>query len=75
MKSLLFSLAFIGLISCSSWVLVLDEEFNGSALDTTKWTYDIGTDEWGWGNNELQFYTDRVDNVKVTGGNLILTAK
>jgi beta-glucanase (GH16 family) len=38
------------------------------------WGYDIGTGENGWGNNELQYYTDRTKNVTVNNGYLILTA-
>ncbi len=56
--------------------LVWEDDFTvDGAPDTTKWTYDIGTGTNGWGNNEVQYYTDRPENVKVEGGNLIITAK
>ncbi|MCV6629439.1 MAG: glycoside hydrolase family 16 protein, partial [Flavobacteriaceae bacterium] len=56
--------------------LVWEDDFNtDGAPDATKWTYDIGKGTNGWGNNELQHYTDRSDNVKVQNGNLIITAK
>lgn len=63
--------------------LVWSDEFEGNALDTTKWSFDLGDgcdrgegDELcGWGNNELQYYTDRPENVKVEDGKLIITAK
>ncbi|MCD1653445.1 family 16 glycosylhydrolase [Treponema zuelzerae] len=58
-----------------SWNLSWHDEFNENFLDMTKWSYDTGTGAWGWGNNELQYYTDRPDNVQVTGGNLVITAK
>ena len=46
--------------------LVMEEEFETSgAPDPEMWTYDIGTGENGWGNNELQYYTDRAENVVV----------
>ena len=39
------------------WELVWSDEFDGEgAPDETKWTYDVGN--WGWGNNEPQYYTD-----------------
>ncbi|MFN0081186.1 MAG: family 16 glycosylhydrolase [Ferruginibacter sp.] len=54
--------------------LLWSEEFNtAGAPDASKWGYDLGAG--GWGNNELQFYTNRVDNVTVSGGTLKITAK
>ena len=53
------------------------DEFNGTELDATKWTYDIGTGAGtvgdGWGNNELQYY--RKENAVVADGVLTITAK
>ncbi len=56
--------------------LVWEDDFltNGTP-DPTKWTYDIGTGTNGWGNNEVQYYTDRPENVVVDNGNLIITAQ
>ena len=39
------------------------------------WDYEIGTGVDGWGNQELQYYTDRPENIKVEDGKLIITAK
>jgi beta-glucanase (GH16 family) len=55
------------------WVLDWSDEFDGSALDATHWVAETGGD--GWGNHELQFYTDRPANVRVEGGNLVLQAQ
>ena len=33
------------------------DEFDGSAIDTSKWTFEIGTGSSGWGNNEKEYYT------------------
>jgi len=59
----------------SGWTLVWSDEFNGangSAPDSTKWTYDTGGK--GWGNNELECYTNQLQNAQVQGGNLVITA-
>jgi beta-glucanase (GH16 family) len=59
-----------------NWQLVWQDEFVGSAglsPDSTKWTYDIGTD---WGNAQLEYDTDRPENVSLDGfGNLAITAR
>ena len=56
--------------------LVMQDEFDtDGAPNRTIWDYDIGTGTNGWGNNELQFYTDRTENVTVNNGVLIITAK
>lgn len=56
--------------------LVLADEFNtDGALNSKVWTYDIGTGQNGWGNNELQYYTNRPENVTVQNGVLIITAR
>lgn len=61
------------------WQLVWSDEFNGAAgilPDPTKWTFDIGTGQDGWGNQELQYYTNRPENVSLDGqGNLVITAR
>ena len=43
------------------------------SLDLTKWSREIGGH--GWGNNELQFYTDSDSNSYVENGNLTLKAQ
>lgn len=56
------------------WELVWSDEFESAGLpDTAKWSYNIGN--WGWGNNELQYYTsDKLENAKIEDGNLVITA-
>jgi beta-glucanase (GH16 family) len=47
----------------------------GSAPDPTKWAYDLGTGSNGWGNRELQVYTDTRANSYVDGNsNLVIAA-
>ena len=55
-----------------SETLVWSDEFNGSSINTTNWTFETGAG--GWGNNELQNYTDG-DNASIEDGKLIITAK
>ncbi len=56
--------------------LVMSDEFDtDGAPNSAIWNYDIGTGDNGWGNGELQYYTDRSENVTVQNGVLIITAK
>ena len=59
--------------------LVWSDEFEGtagSAVNSAKWTNDLGTGLNGWGNNELQTYTQSPQNIALDGtGNLVITAK
>src|SRR5947209_4186967 len=60
----------------AGWTLVWSDEFNGpdgAAPDLAKWTYDTGGK--GWGNSELECYTNRLQNAQIKGGNLIITAQ
>ncbi|SEK37005.1 Glycosyl hydrolases family 16 [Parapedobacter koreensis] len=52
------------------------DEFDYEGLpDGSKWGYDIGSENNGWGNNELQYYTEkRLENVRVGDGVLTITA-
>ena len=52
--------------------LVWSDEFEGSSIDNSKWTYDLGGN--GWGNNELECYTNRADNAYVADGMLHIKA-
>jgi len=54
--------------------LIWSDEFNGTALDLTKWSCEIGNGSSGWGNNELEYYTSRPQNCAVDSGYLTITA-
>ncbi|MDQ6651893.1 MAG: glycoside hydrolase family 16 protein [Acidobacteriota bacterium] len=57
------------------WRLVWGDEFDGSsgsAVDSSKWSFDIGGN--GWGNNELETYTSRTANADLEGGFLVIKA-
>ncbi|MBD3401387.1 family 16 glycosylhydrolase [candidate division GN15 bacterium] len=73
----------VGLVGCSDstsseeeWQLVWQDEFTGPAgqsPDAGKWDYDIGTD---WGNAQLEYDTDRPENVSLDGnGHLAIVAR
>lgn len=54
--------------------LVWSDEFDvPGAPNANKWGYDLGAG--GWGNNEIQYYTNRTDNAYVSGGTLKIVAK
>jgi beta-glucanase (GH16 family) len=60
----------------SRYTLVWSDEFNspdGSRPDPAKWKFEVGGN--GWGNHELEYYTDRPDNSFVRGGNLVIRAQ
>jgi beta-glucanase (GH16 family) len=62
--------------SPGTWRLVWSDEFNGTALDRSRWILETGGH--GWGNNELEYYTDRTGaaaNARVEGGNLVIEAR
>lgn len=54
------------------WTLVWSDEFNGDSLDESKWNYVQGGG--GYGNKELQNYTNRPENIRVENGKLIIEA-
>ena len=59
------------------WELTWSDEFDAAAgepADPESWTYETGG--WGWGNQELQYYTDSTDNAAHDGqGNLVITTR
>ncbi|WP_179008943.1 glycoside hydrolase family 16 protein [Winogradskyella forsetii] len=56
--------------------LTMSDEFKvNGAPDPTIWDYNIGNGDNGWGNNELQYYTDRTENVEVRDDMLVITAR
>ena len=65
------------------WRLVWADEFEGSQVDRSKWDFDLGNGffdygkhHWvpGWGNEELQYYTDSAANIQVADGLLTIRA-
>jgi beta-glucanase (GH16 family) len=54
------------------WRLVWNDEFDGSAIDGSKWSFEVNGN--GGGNNELQYYTARSKNARVENGHLVIEA-
>lgn len=54
------------------WELKWSDEFESPAIDITKWSYDIGNGDWGWGNGEEQYYTNNSNNSYIDNGVLII---
>lgn len=55
--------------------LIWSDEFDTpGAPNASRWDYDLGTGSNGWGNEELQYYTNRAENVTVEGGLLKIKA-
>ncbi len=58
--------------SSSSSPYLWNDEFDGTAIDVSKWTFETGAT--GWGNNEWQYYTNRSENAFVQDGVLHIRA-
>lgn len=62
----------------NSYALIWSDEFDGTAIDESKWSYDLGDGcdlgICGWGNNELEYYTNRSQNAYLDNGNLVIKA-
>jgi beta-glucanase (GH16 family) len=87
----IYSILLIALFGCKkdnvqkleqrNWQLVWSDDFDGAAgvsPDAAKWKFDIGVgpNNDGWGNSELEYYTDRTSNASLDGnGNLAITAR
>jgi beta-glucanase (GH16 family) len=63
--------------SPAGWTLVWSDEFDGPAgtlVDATKWVAEVGGH--GWGNHELEYYTDRAQNARLSGdGALVIEVR
>ena len=67
----------------AAWNLLYEDDFDGAAgtaPDPAVWSAEIGDGTIGsapgWGNNELEYYTDDPENASLDGaGNLVITAR
>ena len=63
--------------SYEEYSLVWSDEFGNNELDQSKWSFHLGDgcpNLCGWGNNELQFYTDNAENIFIQDGFLVIRA-
>lgn len=84
-KNAILIVTFLAITSCSIdetqtvanfTSIVLEDEFDADGVPNNSiWGYNIGMGINGWGNNELQYYTDRAENIKVENGSLRITAR
>jgi len=69
--SIALILGLFALGAKADYALVWEDEFNGTTLSDADWLYQTGCD--GWGNNELECYTEkRKENVYTTNGVLTI---
>jgi beta-glucanase (GH16 family) len=64
--------------SYAGYTLAWSDEFNGAALDATAWSHQNGDgcpNICGWGNNELEYYTGRPENIFFQDGKMIIEAR
>ncbi len=74
LQFLLISFFLTAQLFPQGYKLVWSDEFNGTSLDLTKWSYEIGNGTNGWGNNELEYYTNMTQNCNVQNGILNIVA-
>ncbi len=80
MRQILCIAAIISILQSADLpgAVIWEDTFDGPNLDTIIWTPEVGG--WGWGNNELQYYTNRIDgaagaNAYIENGNLVIEAR
>lgn len=54
--------------------LVWADEFGGTSINPNNWAFEIGNGNWGWGNNELEYYTSSSTNAYIQNGSLVIQA-
>lgn len=64
---------YAGATSYPGMTLAWSDEFTANYINTNNWSYDIGGS--GWGNNELEYYTNSNKNAYTTGGYLVIEAR
>ena len=57
----------------TGYTLKWSDEFNDAAINTNNWNFDIGGS--GWGNHELEYYTNSPNNAYLSNGKLVIEAR
>lgn len=74
MKKLLALFILLTVSICAqNYQLVWSDEFSDSTINTSNWVHETGGS--GWGNNELEYYTNRSVNSYIQNGSLVIQAK
>jgi beta-glucanase (GH16 family) len=60
--------------SYADMTLVWGDEFQGSVVNESDWTFEIGNGNGGWGNNELQYYKSENTSIEL-GEYMVIEAK
>jgi beta-glucanase (GH16 family) len=58
----------------AGYQLAWSDEFDSSGINTNTWNFEQGNNN-GWGNNELENYTGRIQNAFASNGNLVIEAR
>lgn len=61
--------------SYPGYTLAWADEFSGTTVDQSAWNFETGNGTNGWGNHELEYYTNSTNNIFVSNGNLIIEAR
>lgn len=64
---------YVGATSYLGMTLAWSDEFTANSISSANWSYDTGGS--GWGNNELEYYTNSNKNAYTTGGYLVIEAR
>lgn len=62
-------------LSYPGYTLAWNDEFSGASLDLNTWNQETGNGTGGWGNNELEYYTNSNKNTFISNGNLVIEAR
>lgn len=62
-------------LSYPGYSLKWSDEFSGDKVDPNSWNFETGNGDNGWGNHELEYYTNSAKNVFISNGNLIIEAR
>ena len=57
-----------------NYSMIWNDEFSEPEINSDKWNFEIGTGNWGWGNNEAQYYTSDSENAYIDDGKLVIQA-
>ncbi len=58
----------------TAWNIVWSDEFNGNSINLQNWSFETGNNN-GWGNGELEYYTNSPQNAYVSNGVLHIVAR